>query len=187
MIKQNLRKLLFLALLAEALILVYSYFSNAYEFGETFRHAARYSGRLSLFFLLATFILSTLNWHDRRGSFKEKFVGLITIFSVLHAIHFIFLALNVSLNEIELIPFKLLGGALGYLTLLIYPWILKAKNPPLWMDYFYFYYLFIIMVVTILSRLNGAFEGAEPSVLHYVGLVGIVIALGVHFMKLLKK
>ncbi|MFT5884048.1 MAG: hypothetical protein ACI9IP_000500 [Arcticibacterium sp.] len=187
MIKQSLRKLFLLALIAEGLILAYSYFSNAYETGETFRLAARYSGRLSLFFLLATFLLTTLNWSDRRGSFRENFIGLIAIFSVLHAIHFIFLALNVYLNQIELVPFKILGGALGYLTLLIYPWVLKTKNPPLWMDSFYFYYLFIIMVVTILSRLSGAFEGAVPSVLHYVGLVLTGAALLFHFSRIFRK
>ncbi|MFT7419093.1 MAG: hypothetical protein ACI9QN_000009 [Arcticibacterium sp.] len=184
MIRQNLKELFILALIAEGLILAYAYFSNPFETGETFRLAARYSGRLSLFFILATFILTTLNWSDLRGRFKEKFIGLIALFSVLHAIHFVFLALSLYLNHIELVPFKLLGGTLGYLTLLIYPWVLKAKKPPFWMDYFYFYYLLIIIMVSILSRLSGAFEGVEPSVLHYVGLIITGAMLLFHFSRI---
>ena len=172
--------------MAEVLIFLFSFFQANNVIGETMRLSARYSGRLSLFFFLATFLLTSLNWSKRRTNFKSSFVGLMLIFSLLHFIHFIFLGLNVYLNEIELIPFKLLGGGIGYLTLLIYPWLLKAKKPPAWLDFYYFYYLLLIMVVTILSRLSGAFEGAEPSPLHYLGLILIFITLIIHFIKVFK-
>lgn len=184
--KVNLKRLLNLGLFAEVLIALFSFFQANYIIGETMRLSARYSGRLSLFFFLATFLLTSLNWSKRRKEFKQNFVGLISIFSLLHFIHLLFLTTNIYLNEIELIPFKLLGGGLGYLTLLIYPWLLKSKNPPAWLDYFYFYYLLLIMAFTILSRLSGAFEGAEPSPLHYLGLILIGITLVIHLLNLKK-
>jgi hypothetical protein len=184
--KANLRKLLWFGVLAELCILLFSYFNSEFEISETFRLAARYSGRLSLFFFLATFLLTSLNWSSRRAEFKQNFVMLILIFSLLHFIHFVFLGLNVYLNEVELIPFKLLGGGFGYLTLLIYPWLLKSINPPAWLDYFYFYYLLLIMVVTILSRLSGAFEGAVPSPFHYIGLLAIFIVFMFHLIHVFK-
>jgi hypothetical protein len=184
--KASFKRLLWLGVLAELCILLFSYFSSALEINETFRLAARFSGRLSLFFFLATFLLTSLNWVKRRTDFKQSFVELILIFSLLHFIHFIFLGLNVYLNEIELIPMKLLGGGLGYLTLLVYPWLLMYKNPLPWLDYFYFYYLLIIMVVTILSRLSGAFEGAVPSPLHYIGLSAIIIVFIFHSIQVFR-
>jgi hypothetical protein len=186
MVESNLKRLVWLGILAEICVFLFSYFSSVFEINETFRLAARYSGRLSLFFFLAIFWITSKNWKSRRTDFKDRFIWLTSIFSLLHGIHFIFISLNVYLNEIELIPYKLLGGALGYVLLLTYPWFLKHKNLPEWLDYIYFYYLILIMTVTILSRLNGAFEGAVPSPLHYIGLSFIIVVIIVHLIQLFK-
>jgi hypothetical protein len=43
------------------------------------------------------------------------------------------------------------------------------------------------MAITILSRLSGAFEGAMPSPMHYLGLALIAVVFIIHFFKVLKK
>ncbi len=182
--KKELNRLLLFGILAEVLILLFSWIITG-EIKETFRLSARYSGRLSLFFFTGLFILSTINWNIRRTEFKEIFVGLTGIFAILHFIHFGFLAANVYINQVDLIPFKLAGGFLGYLLILVYPYWLKSGKPPKWMDSIYFFYLSLIFIVTLLSRISGSFPGSEPSKLHYFAFTLIALALLFHLRKIL--
>lgn len=58
--------------------------------------------------------------------------------------------------------------------ILIYPLIInKIKN--LVYHLVYFYYVGIVIPITILGRIRGTFEGADPVFIHYVGLTSIII------------
>jgi len=149
------------------------------EIREVFRHAARYSGRLSLFVYLFTFSYFALTYHNTSSGVMENVRKLVTIFCVMHFIHFGFLAMNVYLNEIPLVPYKLAGGALGYLMILLYPFFLtRIKRKAL--HNIYFYYLGIVMILTYLARIKGEFTGVTPGPIHYFGMGSVVLAFVVY-------
>ena len=107
--------------------------------------AARYSGRLSLVYFLLPWLAYLQS--DRHDS-TELLLAPLRTFAILHVIHFIFLALNVYLNAIALIPVKLIGGSLGYLMIVLWPFMgswLAHRN---WAFNLYFLYVGIVMMVT---------------------------------------
>lgn len=163
----------------EALILAYCYV-NFDTIGEVFRHAARYSGRLSLLVYLFAFYFFATN------GLNQDLKKIITIFCILHFIHFGFLALNVYLNQIELVPIRLLGGFLAYLIILLYPFIFD-KHLSKVIPYIYFYYVGIVMALTYVARLKNGFEGASPTAFHYFGLISVIIAFVVFGFMLFRK
>jgi hypothetical protein len=105
---------------------------------------------------------------------EKKLKDSIIVFCFLHYIHFIYLALAVYLNNIPIIPARLAGGFIAYLMILIYPFII-SKIEKIIYHLIYFYYVGIVMVVTILGRVRGNFEGAEPEFFHYVGLASVIL------------
>ena len=112
----NLKKLLIIGFLVEALIFVCCY-QMTDNWGEIFRLSARYSGRLSLFVYLLCFYLFSLEY--KRGVFN--FTKKVTlVFAILHLIHFVYLSLSVFLNDLPIVPYKLLGGFIAYLFIIIY-------------------------------------------------------------------
>ena len=113
----DLKKLLIIGFLVEALIFVFFY-QITDNWGEIFRLSARYSGRLSLIIYLICFYHFTFSFIKKNSS--EKLNNSIIIFCFLHFIHFIFLALSVYLNDLPIIPIKLTGGFIAYLMILIY-------------------------------------------------------------------
>ena len=180
----NLTLWLLLGILAEAAIFVFCYL-NFNEMGEVFRYSARYSGRLSLLIYLICFYLFAKSYKTSSEVSGLNVRRAVTIFCVLHFIHFGFLATNIYLNDIQLIPYKLVGGFLAYLLILVYPFAMKSLKPasPL-----HFYYVGLVMGITYLSRVKGQFEGASPEAFHYFGLVATIIAmLGFGFFILINK
>jgi hypothetical protein len=174
----SLIKWLLIGVLAELAIFSYCYAVHP-ETNEVFRHAARYSGRLALFIYLFAFSFFALTFTDERKEVLQTLKKIVTIFCVLHIIHFGFLATNVLMNEIELVPVKLAGGFLGYLFIVLYPFFIgKIKNKKL--HFIYFLYLGIVMIGTYLARVKGDFPGAEPGPIHYFGVVATVLALLVY-------
>ncbi len=174
--KTNLRNLLFLGLLAEILIFIVCYFLQP-SLEETFRHAARYSGRLSFAVFLIAFYLFAFD-HPKPVKENSLLRNWLTLFAMVHIIHFGFLATNVYLNNIPIIPVKLIGGALAYLMIVLAPFFLhKLKLGP---QLVYFYYVSIVMAVTYVARAKGDFEGAEPFWLHYVAL-GLILGCALFF------
>jgi len=174
-LKLSLSKLLFLGVIAEALIFVVSYLLHP-ELEETFRYAARYSGRLSAVVFLFAFYFYAMAFPKPLNKNKDV-RNLIRLFAVVHIIHFGFLATNIYLNAIPLVPVKLLGGALAYLMIVMAPFVLhKAKTG---FQLVYFYYVSFVMIMTYVARAKGDFEGAEPNWLHFVmlGLFGIASIL----------
>ena len=171
-LESSLKKLLIIGLLFELVIFGVSYLIVD-NWGETFRLSARYSGRLSLVIYLICFYHFTFSFVKRKSETKLK--NSIIVFCFLHYIHFIYLSLAVYLNDLPIIPVRLTWGFIANLMILIYPFIItKIKN--LIYHLIYFYYVGIVMAITILGRINGTFEGANPAISHYIGLA--LISLG---------
>ncbi len=180
--KVSLQKLLLLGVLLEFLILLICYFLHP-EIEETFRYAARYSGRLSAGIFLYTFYTYTIAFPNSFTK-SSKLRHFIRLFAVLHLIHFGFLVTNVYLNEIPLVPVKLVGGLLAYLMIVWAPFKLhKLKHS---LQLVYFYYVAFVMIMTYLARAKGDFVGAEPSWFHYLALVVFVVSAAVFGIKIWK-
>lgn len=176
-------KLVWGGVLIESFIFIYSYL-NQTEIGEAFRYSARYSGRFSLLVYLFCFYYFAANYPDTNRANLHK---LVSVFCILHFIHFGFLATNVYLNQIQLIPYKLAGGFLAYLMILLYPFFINHPKLPWFAHLAYFYYVGIVMAITYISRINGSFEGASPDALHYFGLVSVIIAFVVFSIMIFRK
>jgi len=168
--KNPLGKLLVLGCIIEILIFVGAYLMQP-SLEETFRHAARYSGRLSLVVFMIAFYLFAFGYPK---PIKENFnlKNWTVLFAVIHIIHFGFLATNVVLNKIPIVPIKLTGGVLAYLMIVCAPLVLHKLK--LGWQLVYFYYVSIVMIVTYVARVKGDFEGAEPFWFHYLALSTLV-------------
>lgn len=166
-------QLLTLGVLAELALFLVCYFTQP-SIEEVFRHAARYSGRLSFVVFLTTFTLYTFAQPQPLVQQRKTLLWLL-LFTVLHIIHFGFLATNIILNHIPIVPVKLTGGALAYLMIVAAPFVLhRAKK---WAQLVYFYYVSVVMTVTYLARAKGDFEGAQPFWFHFVALGTMLVAM----------
>ena len=180
--KTSLRQLILAGVLLELMIFVLSYFS-AENFNETIRLSARFSGRLSAVLFLMVFFL----FASSKGGKVERdtpFFNNLILFTVLHIIHFGFLVANVFMNAIELIPVKLVGGALAYGMIVAAPWVFDRLKRGL--QLVYFYYVSLVMIITYFARANGDFQGADPSLIHYV-FIGIYVSACLGFGILIRK
>ena len=171
----SLRTLLGMGIVLEIILFGVSYALYP-SWEEAFRYAARYSGRLSaLVFLFAFYLFATssIPVADHR-----PLRNWLTLFALLHVIHFGFLAANVYLNKVPLEAVKLAGGALAYLMIVAAPFFLHRITLPL--QLVYFYYVSLVMILTWVARVKGEFQGAEPSVIHYVG-IGVFVVCAILF------
>lgn len=181
--KYPVKKLVLLGVFIELLILIFSYLKNP-SLDFTFRYAARYSGRLSLMLFLIAFY-NYAKYTPKPFSIKSPLKKIITLFAVLHGIHFIFLALSVYLNNIPLEFIKVLGGFIAYLMILIAPFMLSKVKSKL--SSIYFYYVSLVMVLTYVARIKGDFEGAEPFWFHYLALSTVIICVVVFSIMIRRK
>lgn len=172
----SLKKMLLIGVTLELLLLIVSYLLHP-SLEDTFRYAARYSGRLSLIVFLYTFYLFAMA-HPKSIKENQQLRNYITLFAVLHLIHFGFLAMSVYLNAIPLETTKVIGGALAYLMIIIAPF--KLYQIGFRFQLIYFYYVSLVMALTLVARIKGDFEGAEPFWLHYLGL-GVIVLCGMLF------
>ena len=165
------RQLLFAGIFLETIIF-FIFFYSKQDLGDVFRYSARYSGRLSLIIYLYCF------YKFYRAFLKsdnlKRVKDLVFIFGVLHVIHFGFLALSVYLNNLPIIAVKITGGALAYLMIIIYPFIIEKIKKPIY-HLIYFYYVGIVMLMTYVARIKGDFEGAEPEIFHKIAFVFLIL------------
>ena len=165
------RQLLFAGIFLETIIF-FIFFYSKQDLGDVFRYSAHYSGRLSLIIYLYCF------YKFYRAFLKsdnlKRVKDLVFIFGVLHVIHFGFLALSVYLNNLPIIPVKITGGALAYLMIIIYPFIIEKIKKPIY-HLIYFYYVGIVMLMTYVARIKGDFEGAEPEIFHKIAFVFLIL------------
>ena len=173
----------FLGIISQ-LILILVLMSLLTDINEIFRYAARFSGRFS-FSLYLLSLLSFLKYYTKNQSIvlTRKVLG---IFSLIHLIHFYFLATSIYLNSIPIIPYRLAGGFIAYLMIIIYPfYINKVKNNIF--HFIYFYYVGLIMIMTYLARIKGEFKGAEPEIFHYLAMTFLIITLIIFSYKIYSK
>jgi hypothetical protein len=175
-LKPSLKNLVLLGVFAEIAVFAVCYLLQP-SLEETFRHAARYSGRLSAFVFLFTFYLFAFEY-PKPVKENAQLRNWLLVFAVVHVIHFGFLATNVILNDIPIVPVKLTGGALAYLMIVIAPLILHKLK--LGLQLVYFYYVTLVMFVTYLARAKGDFEGAEPFWFHYL-MLAVFMVSGIGF------
>jgi hypothetical protein len=170
-----LKKIISLGVFAELLIFLI-FFLSINDISETFRYSARYSGRLSLIVYLYCFYVFSKEFEGNKYNKTKK---VVLLFSVLHLIHFIYLAFSVWLNELPIIPYKLLGGFIAYILIIIYPFLIDKIKKTIY-HIIYFYYVGIVMAVTYLARIKGEFIGAPTELFHYFGF-SIVILIFILF------
>ena len=169
--KASFKQLLYFGVLLEIIIFLIFYYIKE-DIGNLFRYSARYSGRFSLMIYLYCFYLFKNAFLINQNLNRVK--DLVFIFGVLHLIHFGFLALSVYLNDLPIIPVKVMGGAVAYLMIIIYPFLInKIKNPIYHL--IYFYYVGIVMLLTYVARLKGDFEGANPEIFHKVAFLVLIL------------
>lgn len=166
------KKYLIFGVLLELLILLYFYLMMD-NYGDIFRYVARYSGRLSLIIYLFCFYQYVCSFERLKNIQNTK--TAVSIFCILHLIHFVFLVLSLYFNELPLIPFKVAGGFLAYIFIIIYPLIINKISKSIY-HIIYFYYVGIVMLMTYIARIRGEFIGAEPELFHYVALILLLIA-----------
>lgn len=174
--KLSLQKLLLVGTAIELLILLVCYLLHP-EIEETFRYAARYSGRLSAVVFLFAFYTYAMEFPNPMSQ-NSELRNLVRLFAVLHVIHFGFLAANIYLNEIPLVPVKLIGGAMAYLMIVLAPFKLHQLKIPLQLTYFF--YVAFVMIMTYVARAKGDFVGAEPYWFHYLAL-GVFVVCSIVF------
>jgi len=173
----------FLGIISQ-LILILILMSLLTDVNEIFRYAARFSGRFS-FSLYLISLLSFLKFYTKNHTivFTKKVLG---VFSLIHLIHFCFLATSIYLNSIPIILYRLAGGFIAYIMIIIYPfYIEKVKNKIL--HFIYFYYVGLIMIMTYIARIRGKFKGAEPEMFHYLAITFLIITLIVFSYKIYTK
>lgn len=169
------KKIISLGVFVELLIFLI-FFLSVDDISETFRYSARYSGRLSLIVYLYCFYVFSGEFERNKYNKTKK---VVLLFSVLHLIHFIYLAFSVWLNELPIIPYKLLGGFIAYILIIIYPLLIDKIKKTIY-HIMYFYYVGIVMAVTYLARIKGEFVGAPTELFHYFGF-SIVILIFILF------
>ena len=164
------KKIISLGVFAELLIFLI-FFLSINDISETFRYSARYSGRLSLIVYLYCFYVFSKEFEGNKYNKTKK---VVLLFSVLHLIHFIYLAFSVWLNELPIIPYKLLGGFIAYILIIIYPFLIDKIKKTIY-HIVYFYYVGIVMAVTYLARIKGEFVGAPTELFHYFGFTIVIL------------
>jgi hypothetical protein len=165
-----LKKIISFGVFVELLIFLI-FFLSVDDISETFRYSARYSGRLSLIVYLYCFYVFSREFERNKYNKTKK---VVLLFSVLHLIHFIYLAFSVWLNELPIIPYKLLGGFIAYILIIIYPFLIDKIKKTIY-HIVYFYYVGIVMAVTYLARIKGEFVGAPTELFHYFGFTIVIL------------
>ena len=79
----------------------------------------------------------------------------VAFFAWVHLVHLGFLAANVIGNEVGLVPVKVLGGALAYGMILVYPFVMRRLPRASWWHPFHFYYVGFVMLMTFIARVKG--------------------------------
>ena len=176
------KKIISFGVFVELLIFLI-FFLSVDDISETFRYSARYSGRLSLIVYLYCFYVFSREFERNKYNKTKK---VVLLFSILHLIHFIYLAFSVWLNELPIIPYKLLGGFIAYILIIIYPFLIDKIKKTIY-HIVYFYYVGIVMAVTYLARIKGEFVGAPTELFHYFGFSIVILIFILFGYKMFRK
>jgi hypothetical protein len=148
---------------------------------EALRTATRFSGRLSLVFF------SGMMLTRRQPEAVKKFFSNTPylLFAVLHGIHLLELLFYVQLSGNKLVPFRLLGGFVGYVFIFLLPYLsylhskakLSAKAFRL-CQLIYFPYLWFIFFMSYLPKVMKTAPNVGGAYWEHVVLFIWVIVLG---------
>lgn len=166
---------LLLGVVSEVIVVAIAYLTNP-AVGEFFRHAARYSGRASFLAFMLVMVLAGLELRSGRNDL-HRVRGAALAFALMHFIHLGLLIMNVLENGIVLVPYRLVGGALAYAMILVYPFMIGRLHARSWVHPVFFLYVGAIMIITFLSQINGGFEGVNASWVHYAGSATVLVGL----------
>ena len=179
--KNKLTKLLITGIGLEILVMLLAYIESQGDTTLFFQASARLSGRVSLLFFLFYGIYAT-----RHPSVEIDSVALsvktmlVRDFAIIHVIHWVFLAIAVKLSGFELVPFRVLGGSLAYLMIVLMPFIYQKKlllNVSLvTMQHVYIFYVWLIFFMTYLSRVREQTPTATGSMSAYWVLMAVTAA-----------
>ena len=101
----------------------------------------------------------------------------------MHIIHISFLAASVGLSDLPIVPVKLIGGFLGYVGILCYPFFI-GKIRRIALHLIYFYYVGFVMAMTFLAHIRGEFVGADPEVFRFIGFGIVLVSFGMAGIRL---
>jgi hypothetical protein len=178
---KHLSKLLLVGILLEILILSISYLEANHNITYFFQASARLSGRVSLFFFGLLFVYATLKPSNTDTEILQTKYILARNFAVLHVIHWFLLAAAVSMSNFEIVPFRLAGGALAYLMIVLMPFIIKKKIlPNLSLNSvftIYLPYVWLIFFMTYLTRIQGKAKDVTGAMITYKILIIFTLLL----------
>jgi hypothetical protein len=182
LLKNSLRIGLFL----ELVVLAFAYF-EANDVTSFFQTSARLSGRVSLLLFAFVVYYFSKNWKENLTSdsvWSEKY-RLSRDFAIVHLIHWCFLAVAVSRSNFELKPLRIIAGAIAYLTIVAFPYLLKNKifSAKQFFNFqnFYLYYVWFIMTMTYWSRVQHPTDYSGSAIGYQLYMAAAVFLLFLHF------
>ena len=174
------RLLILIGIIFES-VLFFTFFLLKDDLGEVFRYAARYSGRFSFVLYLLAFY-----WFIKEHTLNLPLIRTkkwVTVFSIMHLIHFGFLAASVELNDLPIVSIKVIGRFLAYIGILCYPFYRKHPRNAIPSD--------VLLLCwfrdghdPFLARIRGEFVGANPEVVQFIGLGIVLIYFGMAWIRL---
>jgi hypothetical protein len=143
---------------------------------------ARLSGRVSLCLFTLLFIHETFKFYSPQYAFTHEIFTEKTIFTAFafhHFIHLIFLTTFLISAKAEIIVYRLIGGGLAYLLILLFPilyhWEPSFIKKPL--KQIYLYYVWFIMFMTYLARVQGTLPFAGGTMQEHSMFFSFVLLL----------
>lgn len=179
--KNKLTKLLITGIGLELLVMLFAFVESQGDTTVFFQASARLSGRVSLLFFLFYGIYATRHPSVETGSVALSVkTMMVRDFAVIHIIHWVFLVIAVTLSGFELVPLRVLGGALAYLMIVLMPLIYQKKLLTsvslMTMQHVYIFYVWLIFFMTYLSRVRGQTPTATGDMSAYWVLMGVTTA-----------
>jgi hypothetical protein len=154
-------RLIVLGLVLELLVLLVAFLESDGAMQSFFQASARLSGRVSVLFFSVLMIYATLVPEFERGTneFRTKYI-LFRDFAIVHIIHWFLLAAAVYLSPFELLPIRVMGGAIAYGLVAAMPYLMERAStgqPTLVaVQASYMFWVWIVFTMTYTSRLGGS-------------------------------
>lgn len=175
------KKSLLIGLLLESFVVLYSYFECSGNITYFFQTSARLSGRVSLLFFSLLFLYHTLQPDLKEKKVLDSKYNLSFNFAIIHIIHWFFLAVSVYINNFNLVPTRVIAGAIAYLIIIVLPFAIKRKilqkvalNKILNVYLFYVWFIFFMTYLSRLTSKDNHFSGSKST---YIVLIIFTIGL----------
>lgn len=175
----------------EVFILIMSYLESYGDTTAFFQVAARLSGRVSLLFFLIYAIYTTVYPSVKEDIELKVKTSLSKDFAIIHVIHWMFLAVAVTLSGFEIVFIRVIGGALAYLMIILMPLVYEkrilTKYPLSKLENGYIIYVWFIFFMTYLPRILGKVPTATGTLPSYIALMILTIGFMVWRVVLMQR